>query len=731
MRIPSLPQTTGPAASSDDWPDLVLFAWASDKHKTLYFELHNQLEHSLSRYKKLLKLPPSTPLKDLQSRLARSGDSAPGIGAKMAEHLLPESLRKRLLAIASKDSARVLWIVSDDLPISWELLRLADHENRGPFLAEAFHVSRWFFDLPQHLSAPVKNLALVAAKDSRLKLIPERQEVESRFEASGRKAVQVEASLPQVVAAFASNMFDGWHFVGHSARLTDSAELAGMVINRDETFTAADLKNPGCNLRESRPLVLLNCCSSAAGHASLTGLGGFAQSFVEAGAAAVIGTNWPIETKAAKEFASAFYESFLAGATIASAVSRGREAARKIPDDSSWLAYTLLAHPSASVARPAEELPPFRQNGAYLKLPFHVWKADFSPPGTLLRADHGIVPFHGREKELTDLHTWCSGERPIEVRLYTGPGGMGKTRLALEACRRFRLAGWRTGFVTSAADQARTAAIQELAQGTGPLLAVVDYAETRRDLLVPLLRELIESSDGEKVRIILLARWREDWWEQLKREGDNVGDLLSGPATRHFALEPLASTREKREETYQIAVRSFAEVLDKPTPGELPDNLEAEHFKPVLMIHMSALGAVEGAPMKDEDGILDWVLNREKRFWDKQAEARRLGSELIPGIARAMCAITLAGGTVSKKGTITLLEALKVFRGQAPAVLDSIERLLHQTYPGDRWVMPLQPDILGEHLAERVLADDPQEIFDLVLGPRSDAAMTGDRGDAG
>jgi len=51
-------------------------------------------------------------------------------------------------------------------------------------------------------------------------------------------------------------------------------------------------------------------------------------------------------------------------------------------------------------------------------------------PTALLRPEFGIVPFAGRDAEATDLLAWLDGAGAL-VRLLTGRGGAGKTRLAL------------------------------------------------------------------------------------------------------------------------------------------------------------------------------------------------------------------------------------------------------------------------------------------------------------
>ena len=51
-----------------------------------------------------------------------------------------------------------------------------------------------------------------------------------------------------------------------------------------------------------------------------------------------------------------------------------------------------------------------------------------------LRAEEQVVPFRGRP-ELDELLAWCGTGERVGVRLVTGDGGAGKTRLALRLCR--------------------------------------------------------------------------------------------------------------------------------------------------------------------------------------------------------------------------------------------------------------------------------------------------------
>jgi hypothetical protein len=64
-------------------------------------------------------------------------------------------------------------------------------------------------------------------------------------------------------------------------------------------------------------------------------------------------------------------------------------------------------------------------------------------PAHVLDPGLGVVPFTGRSAELGDLEQWCGSPGSALVRLVTGDGGAGKTRLALELAGRMAGQGWR------------------------------------------------------------------------------------------------------------------------------------------------------------------------------------------------------------------------------------------------------------------------------------------------
>lgn len=65
-------------------------------------------------------------------------------------------------------------------------------------------------------------------------------------------------------------------------------------------------------------------------------------------------------------------------------------------------------------------------------------------PARLLDPRRELVEFVGREDELKKLQAWCTDKEAGRLRLVTGPGGVGKTRLSVELADRMRKAGWWT-----------------------------------------------------------------------------------------------------------------------------------------------------------------------------------------------------------------------------------------------------------------------------------------------
>jgi hypothetical protein len=201
-----------------------------------------------------------------------------------------------------------------------------------------------------------------------------------------------------------------------------------------------------------------------------------------------------------------------------------------------------------------------------------------------LRADRRIVPFIGRDTELTDLIKWCSGDREPKVRLLVGAGEVGKTRLALELGEHWKEAGWQVTVVAAGQEGNASTTLRDATKRSSILL-IVDYAETRTGL-ADLLRSVAASS--AHVRVLLIARSAGEWWWQLRSDVPAMQDLIGEyqPLKLSAQMNPVVSPTE----LINKAMRSFAEELGVPVPTVPPAIPPGE--VPVLTLHAAALLAV-------------------------------------------------------------------------------------------------------------------------------------------
>ena len=202
-------------------------------------------------------------------------------------------------------------------------------------------------------------------------------------------------------------------------------------------------------------------------------------------------------------------------------------------------------------------------------------------PSTLLRPEHGLVPFLGRQAVLDQISGWCQGPPGTPVLLVTGGGGSGKTRLGREACVQMLVAGWDSGI---ADDQHRDGTASTRLQR--PTLVVVDDADLRTGLISALVDYLRWDDTGPPVGLLLLARAAGVWWDRLVRQQglDDAYTVLD--LNRHPT--PLA----ERAEHFRRASAAFApyggagaQPVDPPPAAELDDPAYAEP----LLIHIAAL----------------------------------------------------------------------------------------------------------------------------------------------
>lgn len=644
--------------------------------------------------------------RELEGRLERLAED-PGnririaaLGLDYGERLLPSAIRSRLAELGNLDPgapATELLIVSDLPRVAWEMMYL-DFPGRGGFVGHLFAVTRWIHDRPAPLYLPLERLGMVAGgTEEPPQAGRERRLLRELFAAQGRSARETPAEPVRLIEAMLDRAFDAYHFGQHG-----DEDLDGSVsLAFDESsWLETDMKAPGMAPQEV--FVFLNSCHSGKVRRRLPGLGGLGRSFLEAGAHAVIDGLWRLEDESSVVFSLELYRQLLAGSRLGEASRLARLAVER--QGASWstgLAYAVYGHPAAAIGG-AGHAPRIPRPERHFQSAEAGWDPRFSP-NAVLKADLGIVDFHLRDREMADLQSWCRGPGNCLVRLITGPGGMGKTRLAHELCRILAGEGWRAGLVTDAACLAPDTSIEEILEPDGPLLLVVDYAESRTPFLARLLREMVRRG-ARPYRVLLLSRRRYTWWERLQAEGPP--ELLqSQTAVSIYPLKALAARLPERQETFRLAYRCFADFLQ--IPGESPGrnrspNLSGREFELVLLLHIHALASVQGGTGEGREQILDGCLMREQDHWRRQLRSAGLTEELAEGIAVLVAAIYRCGGAADPETARRWLGQVGVLADQPRLVQEQILRILATTYPGAEFIARLQPDLVGEHLVMKV-----------------------------
>jgi hypothetical protein len=241
---------------------------------------------------------------------------------------------------------------------------------------------------------------------------------------------------------------------------------------------------------------------------------------------------------------------------------------------------------------------------------------------TLLRPEHGLVPFLGREDLLDRIAGWPQGrDRP--VMLVTGGGGSGKTRLGREACVQMLLAGWDAGL---ADDQRRDGTPTDRLQRR--TLLVVDDADLRTGLIAALVGYLRWDDTGPPVRLLLLARAAGTWWDRLVRQQDLADAYTVLDLDRHPVPPADRAEHFRRASTAFTAYRDpGAPPADVPPPAELEDPAYAEP----LLIHIAALLRTVAAPATPPPGP------RQGRAAESGSGAGQPGLPVRQALLQALC----------------------------------------------------------------------------------------------
>ena len=324
-----------------------------------------------------------------------------------------------------------------------------------------------------------------------------------------------------------------------------------------------------------------------------------------------------------------------------------------------------------------------------------------------LRWEYGLAAtLRGRESDLAAVLGWAEGDgNTVSVRLVSGPGGAGKTRLAAEAAQRLRERGWCAGFLPRNAPHGQV--IDASARAGSGLFLAIDYPEERPGLVEELFRHVADLVNPPiPIRFLLVSRRSfEDWRRQADVLGGRFGrqELAApGPLSPADALAALREVAGRFAELTGAVAPPLegAEVwLARAPVNRLPLMAMAAGIHAVLTRRGDfALGAPE---------LMREVARRERARVRSVSLARGLGEfglERLLGAAllnvegldatrvAALGALDIAPGIAGQ----ALLDALALTPWWGPAPL------------GGRRLIRLEPDRPAAAFLAAALLADPQ-----------------------
>ncbi|WP_458691371.1 tetratricopeptide repeat protein, partial [Nocardia tengchongensis] len=321
----------------------------------------------------------------------------------------------------------------------------------------------------------------------------------------------------------------------------------------------------------------------------------------------------------------------------------------------------------------------------------------------LLGAHFQVVPYTGRLQERADLARWRDAKSPRAVRLLHGPGGSGKTRLAMQFAYESQAAGWAVAIAHPHSEPA-TAVLADTVSARG-LLLLVDYAERwRREDLESVIRDFVFKQSGVvpeqpiPVRVLLLARPSGGWWDSFVHPLTKLGFVVD----ERILTEPDVVDRQA---LFDAARDRFAEMLNVADPHRLSPtgSLADPGYELTLTVQMAALSVVDAAargidPPDSPADLSGYLINREISHWATMFDNHRIATP--PQQMARIVAVAALTATVTYEQASEILTRAGLTN---PDQNVDDHRLCYPPLLSGTALQPMLPDRLAEDFLARIV----------------------------
>jgi hypothetical protein len=273
-----------------------------------------------------------------------------GLGNSLYDSIMPANFRTMVDVLLKRKQPSLL-IMTDEAVIPWELLvrKVGPAVESAP-IGTRIVMGRWQTGLGHPLTHPRRLTgAFVGVGDSNPPLEFADREL-AAIEKSFAKATEFRATTEASLrAAMARQDHPVVHFIGHG----DDEPGAHVLKVGDELLSDLHINGDGRlqkQFAKVRPFVFLNACMAARPQVRFHGVIGLPQSFLKAGASAVVAPNWSVDDQHAYRVARQFYQAVRSNAKkpLAAIVRDLRKRSYAGPaGEDTWAAYAFFGHPLA------------------------------------------------------------------------------------------------------------------------------------------------------------------------------------------------------------------------------------------------------------------------------------------------------------------------------------------------------------------------------------------------